>query len=340
MLVVRPVQIDDLESLFELIGQSELGLTTLKISREKLQARIEDSHYAFIRSHEKPGGQPYVFVMEDLTKGQIVGTSAIYSKVGGFEPFYTYQIKTSIHESKELGIRKEVQALHLKEDHNGPTEIGSLFLAPDYWGHGHGKLLSLARFLFIAEFPERFENEIVAELRGVVDKEGKSPLWSALGSHFFQIAFPRAETLTSESKKFIGDLMPRHPIYIPLLPQEAQDVIGEVHRNTRPAKAMLVNEGFEYRGFVDIFDGGPSVHAKIKDVRVIKENIRGTVADIVSDLPNGQQKIIANCFSDFRACLGNVQTDGKNISIDQVTALRLNLKSGDDIRIVDLKAKQ
>ena len=47
---VREVEIEDLESLFELIGQSELGLTTLKISRQKLQARIEDSHYAFVRS--------------------------------------------------------------------------------------------------------------------------------------------------------------------------------------------------------------------------------------------------------------------------------------------------
>ena len=223
----------------------------------------------------KPGGHPYVFVMEDLTKGVLVGTSAIYSKVGGFEPFYSYEIKTSVHESSELEVRKEVQALHLREEHDGPTEIGSLFLAPDYWGNGHGKLLSLSRFLFISQFPCRFEKEIVAEMRGVVGKNGKSPLWSALGSHFFQIEFPKAETLTSESKKFIADLMPRHPIYIPLLPQEAQDVIGEVHRNTRPARAMLEKEGFVFDNFVDIFDGGPTLNASTNKIRVVNQNVAG-----------------------------------------------------------------
>ena len=277
--------------------------------------------------------------MEDLAKGKLVGTSAIYAKVGGFEPFYSYEIKTSVHESKDLGVRKEVRALHLREDHDGPTEIGSLFLDPAYWGHGHGKLLSLSRFLFMAQFPERFEKEVIAELRGVVNKDGKSPLWSALGSHFFQIEFPKAETLTSESKKFIADLMPRHPIYIPLLPKDAQDAIGEVHRNTRPAKAMLIKEGFEYRGFVDVFDGGPSVHADVANIRVINENIHGSVADVTSSIEDGQLKIVSNCSTEFRACLGSVHVEKDKITIDEVTALRLKLKSGDQIRIVDLKAK-
>ncbi len=337
MLVVRNAQQDDIEPLFELIGRAELGLTTLKISMEKLAARIEDSVYAFQRQHAKPGGQPYVFVMEDLTVGKIVGTSAIYSKVGGFEPFYSYEIRASVHESQELGVRKEVEALHLREDHDGPTEIGSLFLAPDYWGNGHGRLLSLSRFLFMAQFSERFESEVIAELRGVVDKEGHSPLWSALGSHFFQIEFPKAETLTSDSKKFIADLMPRHPVYIPLLPAGAQEVIGRVHRNTSPARAMLIQEGFEYRNMVDIFDGGPTVHASSADIRVIRENIHGRVSAVLPEIADAQQKIVSNCNLDFRCCLGKVRVENDAISIDQVTALRLNLKTGDSIRVVDLK---
>ena len=50
MLVVRNVTENDLDSLFELIGQSELGLTTLLVSKEKLEARIEQSIFAFNRS--------------------------------------------------------------------------------------------------------------------------------------------------------------------------------------------------------------------------------------------------------------------------------------------------
>ena len=249
MLIVRRVHESDLDPLFELIQKSEYGLTTLKISKDELESRIEKSLFAFQQKLGKPNGQPYVFVMEDLAHGKIVGTCSIYSKIGGFEPMYSYQIKESHHNSEELGVFKTINVLHLREEHNGPSEIGSLFLSPDYWGSGHGRLLSLSRFLFIAEFKDRFEKEIVAEMRGIVGKDGKSPLWAAIGSHFFQIDFPKAETLTSQSKKFIADLMPKHPIYIPLLPEDAQKVIGEVHENTLPALKVLEKEGFEFFTF-------------------------------------------------------------------------------------------
>ena len=337
MLVVRRVAESDLDPLFDLIQQSELGLTTLAISRGKLQERIEQSLFAFQRKTEKPTGEPYVFVMEDLSTGTLVGTSTIYSKVGGFEPFYSYQVKKSIHESPELGIRKEIDVLHLNEEHDGPTEIGSLFLAPEYWGQGHGRLLSISRFLFIAEFPKRFEREVIAEMRGVVDQQGHSPLWAALGSHFFQIDFPRAETLTSQSKKFIADLMPKHPIYIPLLPENAQQVIGRVHPNTEPALAMLNKEGFVFRNVVDIFDGGPTVHCESNRIRAVRESRRGTVVEIVPEIRMDEPLLVANADLDFRCCLGAVQWRDEGAVVDEVTALRLNLKQTDPIRVVPLR---
>ncbi|MEZ6094718.1 MAG: arginine N-succinyltransferase [Pirellulaceae bacterium] len=337
MLVVRRVEKDDLDPLFELIQKSEFGLTTLKVSKDKLEERIEQSLFAFSQTKARPSGQPYVFVMEDLTQGKIVGTSAIYSKVGGYEPFYSYQIHKSLHHSDELGVHKEIDVLHLRVEHNGPTEIGSLFLSPDYWGGGHGRLLSMSRLLFMADFPKRFEQEVVAEMRGVVHKDGHCPLWAALGSHFFQIEFPKAETLTSESKKFIADLMPKHPIYIPLLPQEAQDVIGNVHPNTEPALAMLKKEGFEFRNLVDIFDGGPTMHCDFEKIRAIKTSRQLTVGQIVKDV-DGPELLLSNSDLNFRACLGNVlEANDSTATIDQVTALRLELRVGDTFRCVELK---
>lgn len=337
MLIVRRVEENDLDQLFELIQKSEFGLTTLKISKDELASRIERSMFAFSQKSAKPAGQPYVFVMEDLTKGKIVGTCSIYAKVGGFEPMYSYEIQKSIHHSDDLGVHKEIDTLHLKSEHDGPSEIGSLFLSPDYWGGGHGRLLSMSRFLFIAEFPQRLENEIVAEMRGVVDNDGVSPLWSALGSHFFQIDFPKAETLTSQSKKFIAELMPKHPIYIPLLPESAQEVIGQVHENTRPALAMLQKEGFEFRQLVDIFDGGPTLHCLAKNIRAVRESRSGTVSEITRQIPSGQQQLISNARLDFRVCLGETAWDGDDVVIDEVTALRLKLKLGDPVRTVNLK---
>ncbi len=337
MLVVRSVREDDLEPLFELILQAELGLTTLKISRDKLEERIHAALLAFAQKKAKPAGQPYVFVMEDLANGRLVGTSAIYSKVGGFEPFYSYRIETSIHASEELGVRKEIQALHLQQEHNGPTELGSLFLSPDYWGGGHGRLLSMSRFMFMADFATRFEKTVVAEMRGVVNPDGHSPLWAAIGAHFFQIEFPKAETLTSESKKFIADLMPRHPIYVPLLPPEAQAVIGKVHPHTEPALAMLRKEGFEYLNLVDIFDGGPSIQVETKKIRAIRHSRQLKISDIASSV-EGKSLLVANGCLDFRACMAAVKESGDgNVVIDQVAALRLEVTIGDTLRIVELK---
>jgi arginine N-succinyltransferase len=337
MLIVRSVVAEDLDPLFELIQKSEYGLTTLKISKDRLNERIEQSIFAFHQKKARPNGQPYVFVMEDLASGGLVGTCTIYSKVGGYEPFYSYEIKKSVHHSDELGVHKEIEALHLIHEHNGPTEIGSLFLSPDYWGGGHGRLLSMSRFLFMADFPERFEKEVIAEMRGVVHPDGRSPLWSALGSHFFQIEFPKAETLTAESKKFIADLMPRHPIYIPLLPEEAQLVVGRVHRNTEPALAMLRKEGFEFRNRVDIFDGGPTMHAHFERIRAVRESRSYPVVEIVKEVA-GPELMLGNSRLDFRCCLGNLAlSDSAGAIIDQVTALQLKLKVGDSLRSASLK---
>ena len=340
MLVVRSVREDDLDSLFDLIQKSEFGLTTLKISKSELESRIERSLFAFRKKDARPQGQPYVFVMEDMSNGRLVGTCAVYSKTGGYEPMYSYEIKKSVHASEELGVRKEIDTLHLRAQHDGPTEIGSLFLSPDYWGGGHGRLLSMSRFLFMAEFRERFEEKVIAEMRGVVDTNCVSPLWSALGSHFFQMDFPKAETLTTQSKKVIGDLMPKHPIYIPLLPQEAQDVIGKVHANTEPAFAILLKEGFSNRGLVDLFDGGPTVECELKDIRAVRESKSGTVGAIAETVEKGTRQIISNSRLDFRTCLGQVHWDGDTATIDQISALRLDLKKDDAVRSVNLKPSQ
>jgi arginine N-succinyltransferase len=337
MLIVRSVTEADLDQLFELIQKAEYGLTTLRISKSELAARIEQSVFAFSQKSAKPAGQVYVFVMEDLGKGAVVGTCSVYSKVGGFEPNYSYEIETSVHSSKELGVYKEIRILHLHEEHDGPSEIGSLFLSPDYWGEGHGRLLSIARFLFMAEFPERMETETIAEMRGVVDSHGVSPLWSALGAHFFQIDFPKADTMTARSKKFIAELMPEHPIYIPLLPESAQEVIGQVHPNTIPARALLMKEGFRFLDRVDIFDGGPTLHCATKQIRAVRESKRGTVGRIVPRLDRGNEQLISNARLNFRACLGLTQWNADQVTLNEVTALRLNLKLGDSVRCVNLR---
>ncbi len=338
MVIIRPVAVADLEDLIELASVASFGLTSLPKDPELLKERIEQSVRSFGSVPKKPGGELYIFVMEDLDTGGTVGTSCIVSKVGGFEPFYAFRIETRIHESRHLNIRREISILHLVTQHSGPCEIGGLFLAPDYRKHGNGRLLSLFRFLFMAEHPKRFEQVVIAEMRGVVDRTGHSPFWEALGRHFFDMDFPKADYLSSTDKRFIADLMPKCPIYIPLLPQDAREVIGEVHEHTKPALKMLHDEGFRSSGMVDIFEAGPIIAAELDDIRIVKESDCTTIQEITSDHVLSVNHIVAAVDGEFRACVGSVSrnSDG-GARIEERVAEALKLNKGDRVRFGPLR---
>ena len=65
MVVVRPVIMDDLDALAELAGLAGVGLTTLPKDRALLAKRIEASETSFRKFVDRPGGESYLFVMED-----------------------------------------------------------------------------------------------------------------------------------------------------------------------------------------------------------------------------------------------------------------------------------
>src|SRR5438477_9207498 len=132
MVLVRPVGMSDLDGLVELASLAGVGLTTLPKDRGLLAQRINKSVESLRKFAERPGGETYLFVMEDLAARRVVGACGIVSKVGGFEPFYGYRIETSLFESKVINVHKEVPILKLVEEHDGPCEIGSLFLHPDW----------------------------------------------------------------------------------------------------------------------------------------------------------------------------------------------------------------
>jgi len=279
--VIRPIALDDLPHLLALSAQTGFGLTTLPNDEKLLRRRIRQSVHAFekLGDDDPPLGDAYLFVLEKTDTGEVCGTSGITSKVGGFEPFYAYRVETAVHASAILNVRREIRTLHLVETHDGPCEIGSLFLAPAHRGNGNGRLLSLGRFLFMADYPSYFEPVVIAEMRGVVDPaDGHSPFWEAVGRHFFEVDYPQADYMSMVNKRFIAELMPRHPIYIPLLPADAQAVIAEVHPDTHPALRILQAEGFAYSGMVDIFEAGPVVRARLSEIRAARESRAATVA--------------------------------------------------------------
>ena len=335
MEIVRAVRLDDLDQLWELIGSATYGLTTLQITKEQLSERVELSNFAFTKKTEKPTGEPYVLVMEDMKTGKLVGLSCIFSKTGGYEPFYSYRRVTESHYCELLERTQEVESLHLEKIHDGPTEIGSLFLSPEYRGKGRGRLLSLSRFAFMAANGSRFAKEVIAEMRGVMSDDGDCPFWEAIGRHFFEMDFPQADSLSTINKKFIENFMPRYPIYTKLLPESARAILGDVHPNTRPALAMLEAEGFRKIDLIDIFDGGPVVKCLREEIDAVKRTKVSMVAKI-SPQVEGQSVILASASGGFRAMISQVQESEEGLIISEVAAPTLQIKVGDPVRLLSL----
>ena len=247
MMVIRPVERGDLAGLMQLAGKTGGGLTSLPADEKTLSARIERALQTWQGTLPK-SEQGYVFVLEDTDTGTVAGICAIEVAVGLNDPWYNYRVGTMVHASKELNVYNALPTLFLCNDHTGASELCTLFLDPAWRKEGNGYLLSKSRFMFMAAFRDRFNEKVVAEMRGVIDDTGYSPFWESLGERFFSMEFSRADYLCGTGQKaFIAELMPKHPIYTHFLSPEAQAVIGEVHPQTAPARAVLEKEGFRYR---------------------------------------------------------------------------------------------
>jgi len=345
MFYIRPIAREDLPALLSLSERTGSGLTTLPANAQRLESRIQRSIASFAGRASK-ADECYVFVLVDGVAGNVVGISAIEAAVGLSEPWYNYHVGTQVHASRELGVYTAVPTLFLTNDHTGHSELCSLFLDAHYRRARNGPLLSKARLLFIAEFAQRFGVKVIAELRGKLDANGRSAFWEGLGRHFFAMEYSRADYLTGIGRKaFIAELMPRHPVYTQLLPAEARAVIGEVHADTLPARAMLESEGFRYEGYVDIFDAGPTLECFRDNIRAVRQSrtlpARIGEDDPTSDGPSGDILwLVSNRnFESFRATLAPAPARIGEFPLLPHAAKLLGVGDGDAVRAVPLSAR-
>lgn len=343
MLLIRPIRESDLPALVELAGAAGIGMTSLPGDVELLRGKIELSLSSFAAPHDpaQPRETQFLFVAEDLDTGALAGTTAIKSGIGLSDPFYSYRLDKIVHASPQLGVHKVMPTLYLSNDYTGAAELASLLLAPGYRSGGNGHLLSKCRFLFLAQHALRFPSTLIADMRGVSDAQGRSPFWEALGQHFFSMDFPLADRLSgSRSKAFIAELMPRHPIYVPLLPADAQAVIAQVHDNTRPALKLLEAEGFRHKGYVDIFDAGPTLEAELGQIRAVAQSQVGAceMADLPEDTP--LHLVATTAWDAFHCVLAPAQWQGDVWRVGTAQARALGCDHGQPVRAVALKPEK
>jgi len=353
MFCIRPIARDDLGSVFTLTERTGTGLTTLPANRERLAERIARSLASFAGTANRADAC-YMFVLVDTAPARadgngdrgserVVGICGIEAAVGLKEPWYNYHVGTLVHASRALDVYTVAPTLFLANDHTGHSELCSLFLDHQFRHGKNGVLLAKSRLLFIAEFADRFSAKIIAELRGLLDASGKSPFWEGLGRHFFAMEYSTADYLTGIGQKsFIAELMPKHPVYVNLLPRTARDAIGAVHADTAPARAMLEQEGFRYEGYVDIFDAGPTFECFRDNIHAVRQSqvlhVAVEDADPVFDsLADDILWLVANRdFANFRAVVTPAPARVDRFPLKSYVAAALGVGGSDSIRAVPL----
>lgn len=328
--IVRPSRPGDLAAIYDLAKLTGGGFTNLPADRGALSAKLARSAEAFAKAEDVPGDDLYVFVLENPETGRIGGTAQIFAQIGQNWPFYSYRLGTLSQNSRELGRTFRAEMLTLTTDLEGSTEVGGLFLHPRERAGGLGMLLARSRYLFIRQHRARFANRILAELRGVIDEAGGSPFWDGLAGKFFGgMSFREADEFNAiHGNQFIADLMPKHPIYLAMLPDSARAVIGLPHPSGRAAMRMLETEGFAHHGYVDIFDGGPTMTANTDQVKAIRDAVD---ADLVAtDAKKGETALVATGrLAEFRAAYGTIAPREGGVALDPDAATLLGLAPGD-----------
>lgn len=339
MLILRPSRLSDLPEVQRIAEASVIGITSLPVERDRLFEKIRQSVASFEPDRDVSGEETYFFVLEDSATGNLVGTSGITAEAGFHDRFYSYRNEIIVHASQELAVSNRIHALHLCHDLTGYVLLTSFWIDPALYESPWPQLLSRGRLLFLSEYSQRFGEKIAAENPGVCDESGQSPFWDAVGRRFFNMDYPQAERLSGgRSKTFIAELMPHYPIYVPLLPPAAQLAIGQLHPVAELPFSILLDEGFDTDTYVDIFDGGPTVEARIATLRSVKQQRRLPVTVAPGPVKGGRPHLISNLSTqDFRATIATliVEADSPVLLAPDI-ATALNLSSGDVARVVPL----
>lgn len=300
MHIIRRAKIEDADTLLKLAKM--VHFINLPPDRDIIMEKILRSRDCFkhvargeplqdvpkSRGHNSSGeglkktlseSELFMFVLEDSETGAMLGSSQLVSSMGGpGNPNVGFKIseRRFFSESLHMGMTHTVATLHL--DESSPTEIGGLILQPAYRAHKEklGRLLSFVRFHFMGVYRQNFADHVLAEMMAPISDAGDNQFWDAFGRRFINLSYDEADRFCQYSREFMFTLLPRDDIYLSLLPPKARQGVGQVGKDTVPARKMLEKLGFEYQGVIDPFDGGPHLQAVTDDIPLVRatEQIR------------------------------------------------------------------
>ena len=134
----------------------------------------------------------------------------------------------------------------------------------------------------------------------------------------------------------MSELIPQHPVYVPLLPPQAAENIGQNHPAANRICQLLYREGFHKSKVIDPFDGGPDLKGLLQYMQTFK-NIRLKKAR-PSNVIGGMKYLISNQSPTYFRCGRCTLCDGicETIRIPLDVAEALNIQEGEDIAYTPL----
>ncbi|WP_233881794.1 arginine/ornithine succinyltransferase subunit alpha [Paraburkholderia flagellata] len=347
MLFVRPARLSDLDAIAHMARTAQPVLHSLPHDRAALEARIALSEDSFRADVDFPGEEFYLFVLEDSATGRLVGTSSIVAAAGYAEPFYAFRNDALIHASRELHVNRKIHALTMSHELTGKSRLAGFYIEPSLRGDAAAHLMSRARMMYIAMNRRRFTPEVFTLLLGVTDDKGASPFWEAVGRKFFGRDFKDIELASGgRSRTFIAEVMPAYPIYVPLLPEPAQRVLGEPDPSALLAYEIHLEEGFEPDRYVDIFDAGPVLTAQVDRTASVAGSEARTVREVApaTNLEGAAYLVASQRAGEFRCVLATLPESGKGAGtrggnfapLDAAARASLGVQDGEPVRCAPL----
>lgn len=318
----RPIVRADAPALLQLVRQSSGGLSSLQPRLEFLKDYIASSEESFLGAKSIDDPHKYLLGLFETRTDRLIGCAAVKTQVGKDSPFINFDIKGDGPD----------QCLQASSRFTGATEVGSLFLHPDYRADGLGRYLAKVRYLLMASEPWKFGDSVIAELRGICGAEG-SPLYDHLFEYKLEKSFLEADAeYYDRNPDALGDIVPIGCIDTYKMPLDVKASLGQPHPSGIGAMRLLQREGFIFSGTIDLFDAGPIMSVHRDTIRTIM-NAKDTTISASPSGARGEAALIATGkVADFRAVLtpATVSENGLLVLPDALHALGADM--GGDVR--------
>ncbi len=339
MFLVRPATLEDASTLLKLAKM--VHFINLPADPEIIRDKIVRSRKSFAGEPASEREREFVFVIEDTNTGNVIGTSSVIGCLSWPGHPHTYlKVRRRELYSTDLQTGQVHVTVQLCTDESGISEVGGLVVGPSYRGHEQklGMVLSLIRFHFIGRHRDWFSDSILAEMMGPLTADSRNLFWESVGRRFINLSFAEADLFCQRSKEFITSLFPPGEIYVSLLPAVARHLIGKVGVETEPARRLLESLGFEYKGQVDPFDGGPYLEAKLDDIALVRTTRNTTLAKSAGKFPlTGFVSVHRK--ANFRGIRTAYAEVGDAISVPDDVVEVLKVGTGDELAVTPLPVK-